>query len=220
MARSHNEETLRILDEVEDWPALIEQMMAYAVKLAQIEYKWRAGTGLPKGNEIKDVVFRTIGKLYSGERTWEPGRVPLKVWLRNNIRSEMNNLFVSAYTRSGERREIPLESTDDSEEEERLEPQDVEGGVFEHSVDSPEDALVEKENRREREDMIVSLYKAIEGDELLEEICYLILGGCERKPRILAERLSVSREEINNALRRLDRRVEGIAAEQLGGDDE
>lgn len=219
MARSSNEETLRRLDEVEDWPRLIVQMIAYGVKLAQDEYKWRTGTTLPKGDEVKDVVFRVIEKLYSGDRTWESERVPLNVWLRNNIRSEMNNLFTSAYTRSGELREIPLEPIDDSEDKEKLEPQGVEGGVFERSSNSPEEALIEKEDRRDREDMIASLHTAVEGDELLEEIYYLILGGCERKPRILAERLGVPKEEINNALRRLDRRVEGIAAEQLGGDD-
>jgi len=65
---------------------------------------------------------------------------------------------------------------------------------------------------------IEALYAAIEGDDLLENIFLEILDGCERKPRLLAEKLGVARKEVYNALKRLDRRVEAIANEQ-GGDN-
>jgi hypothetical protein len=209
MARTPNEEILRKLDEVEDWSALIEQMLAYAVKLAIYRYRWQPGTVLPKGDDIQDIVFRTVTKLYSGERTWDPDRVPLQVWLRNNIRSEMNNLFDSSFTTSGKLREVPIEPSD--EEDYDQEPDYIERGEFRLADDNPEAILIKKEDRRERLELTDSLYKAIEGDELLENIYYQILDGCERKPRILAERLGVSREDIYNALRRLDRRVFEIA---------
>lgn len=219
MARSPNEEILRKLDEVEDWSALIEQMIAYAVKLAKYRYRWQPGTILPKGDDIQDVVFRTVKKLFSGERTWDPDRVPLEVWLRINIRSEMNNLFDSSFTTSGQLREVPIGSSDKEEDEQ--EPDYIERGVLRLANDNPEAVLIEKQDRRERTELIDALYMAIEGDELLEGIYYQILDGCERKPRILAERLGVSREDIYNALRRLDRRVVEIAmGQEEDGDEE
>jgi hypothetical protein len=220
MPRRPDDAILEKLDEIDNWPGLIKKMMAYAVWLAKVEYKWRVGTVLPKGNEIKDLVYSVVIKLYSGERTWDPDKVPLEIWLRNNVRSEMNNLFRSAYTGSGELREVPLESDRAADDDEEAEYVDVEGGIFERASDDPEAALVEKESRAQRKQMIDAVYKAIEGDELLEQIYYEILGGRERKPRVLAEKLGATTEDINNALRRLDRRVERIAAEWLGGENE
>lgn len=207
-------EILRRLDNVADWPALIKKMIAYGVWLAKIEYKWRAGTMLPKGNDIKDVVYTTINKLYSGERTWDPDRVSLEKWLRNNIRSEMNNLFKAAYTKSGEVREVALTSGEDGPSDAPLDYKAVTDEEGWRQLPNPESILLEEEERRRRDIMIEALCEASEGDELAEEVVYSVLEGCERKPRFLASRLGRPKHEIVNALRRIDRRVERIAAEK------
>lgn len=214
-----NDDVLRQLDAVDDWTGLVERIIAYAVQLAKIEYRWRAGTLLPKGNDIKDIVYTVIKKLYSGERTWEPDRVPLETWLRNNVRSEMNNLFRSAFTPSRNLREVPLETDDDSVPVDATEHHAVEEGVIGDKPVNPETVLIEKEKRRQRDNMINALYRAIEGDDILEAIYFAVLEGGERKPQILAEKIGVSVSEINNALRRLDRRVVQLA-ERKGFDNE
>lgn len=212
MTKTSDTEILRRLDAVDDWPGLVQKMIAYAVQLAKIEYKWRAGTVLPKGYDIKDVVYTTIKKLYSEERTWNPDKVSLEAWLRLNIRSEMNNLFRSAYTHSGEVREVPL-PPDNKRGSVPIEKKAVVGEMFERHSPNPEAIVVEKEKGEYRNVMIEALYEAIEGDEVAEEIYYAVLDGCERKPRVLASRLGRPKDEINNALRRIDRRAERIAAE-------
>lgn len=218
MPQSPDMEVLRKLDEVDDWPGLIKKMIAYGVWLAKVEYKWRGGISLPKGNDIKDLVYVVVKKLYSGERTWNPARVPLESWLRLNIRSEMNNLFKSLYTKSGQLREVSLEVKDSDGSRRPIDNQVVAGEAFEHKTANPEEILIEKEARAMHRASIEALYAAIEGDDLLENIFLEILDGCERKPRLLAEKLGVARKEVYNALKRLDRRVEAIASEQ-GGDN-
>ena len=131
----------------------------------------------------------------------------------------MNNLFKSAYTGSGALREVPLEIDDKSRATGEFEHWAADGEAFGCETANPELVLLEKERKERRKLMIEALYKAIEGDEILEKIYYEILDGCDRKPRILAQRLAVPKKEINNALRRLDRRIEKITAKHsLFGD--
>lgn len=206
-------EVLQKLDEVEDWPGLIRKMIGYGVWLAKVEYKWRAGTILPKGHDIKDLVYKVVRKLYAGERTWKPSKVSLEDWLRLNIRSEMNNLFRSAYTRSGELREVPLETDEGSNVLEIERPGAGRKAPGLSALD-PEAILLKRERRDKLVQMIEALYEALEGDEVLEDIYFEIIDGCPRKPRILAKRLGISKREVNNALRRLDRRVKRVKAKQ------
>ena len=209
---------LQKLDKVDDWPGLIKKMIGYGIWLAKVEYKWQAGTILPKGHDIKDLVYTVVQKLYGGERTWVPSNVSLETWLRGNIRSEMNNLFKSAYTHSGTLREVPLEVDDTSRTTDEFEHQVADGEALGHKTANPEAVLLEKERKERRKLMIEALYKAIEGDEILEKIYYEILDGYDRKPRILAQRLAVPKKDINNALRRLDRHLEKITRQ--GSDNE
>ena len=207
------------LDEVDDWPRLLKRMTAYAVSLAMREYQWQPGTVLPKGSEIQDLVFTVVKKLYTGERTWDPDKVSLGFWLQGNIRSEMNNLFRSAYTSSSKLREVTLTDTDGNVIQGSIEPRSETTETLEDDLNDPESIILEKEMSERRRTVCNALYKALEGDKLLEEIYFQLLDGCERKPRVLAEKLGKSTTEINNALRRLDRHIKKILDEQ-GGDNE
>jgi hypothetical protein len=131
----------------------------------------------------------------------------------------MSNLFDSAYTQSSTLREVPLEIVESSRVTSRFEHQVADGKTFEYKTANPETIFLEKERKERRKLMVEALYEAIEGDEILEKIYYEILDGCDRKPRILAQRLAISKKEVYNALRRLDRHVEKITAKQ-GGDNE
>ncbi len=212
MSDGSNQEILRHLDAV-DWPNLTQRMIAYAIQLARTEYHWRGGTELVKGRDIQDIVFTVIKKLYSGERTWDPERVPLAVWLSGNIRSEMNRLFRSVFSSAGIVREVPLEP----DEETGLMPgtSGNGGGI----AREPEAALLIKEQQEKRDKLIAAVYAAIEGDKLLELIFYAILDGFGRKPATLAEHLDVPVSEINNALKRLDRHVARVAQEMETGNE-
>jgi DNA-directed RNA polymerase specialized sigma24 family protein len=209
-------QVLQKLDEVDDWPGLMKKMIGYGVWLARTEYRWRRGTILPKGNDIKDLVYTVVKKLYSGERTWDPGRVSLESWLRLNIRSEMNNLFRSAYTCSGALREVPLEGDDKRGQTDQLEGQAVDEEISRLRGSEPEIALLEKESKKQCQLMLEALFEAVEGDQVLDDIFYEICDGCERKPRVLAQRLGIPKREINNALKRLDRRAQKILTRQEG----
>lgn len=203
-----------MLDEVDDWPRLLKRMTAYAVSLAMREYQWQPGTVLPKGSEIQDLVFTVVKKLYTGERTWDPAKVSLDSWLQGNIRSEMNNLFRSAFTSSSKLREVTLTAADGNAIEAANEPRSESAETLEDDLNNPESIFLEKEMSEWRRTVCDALYRSLEGDKLLEAIYFELLDGCERKPRVLAERLSRSTAEINNALRRLDRHVKKILDKQ------
>jgi hypothetical protein len=213
MPDTPNPEFLRRLDEV-DWPTIVKRMMAYAAHLAKNEYTWRGGTILPKGGDIEDIVFIVVKKLYSGERTWDPSRVSLEAWLALNIRSEMNNLFRSAFDSEGNLRELVLQDPDQDD------PMDHGNGHADEAMFAePETALLEQEQQERRERLVEALYEAISDDKLLVRIFEAIVDGCERKPSVLAERLQVPVTDINNALKRLDRHVSKVAQEQETQDE-
>ena len=221
MARPPNQDVLRELDNVEDWPALVKKMTAYAARLVRTKARWQGASDLPKGYEIQDLVSKTLKKLFSGERGWDPNVVPLEVWLRENIRSEMSNLLGSAYTKSGELREMPLDPQDPNEPEGGFKRRPaIEAPTLFEGARTTEEALIDKEARINRDRLIQALYTAIDGDELLERMYDGILEIDDRRPRVLAELLGVPKEDVENALRRLDRHASRLQVSAEGVDDE
>lgn len=197
-----------------DWESLVERMIAYAVRLRSNHYYWRQGGELPQGREMEDIVYTVVKKAFSGERTWNPSKVPLEAWLFQTVRSEMNNLFRASATEKEA-------SKVDSEGEELLDTVDLgedNEQLFEVSAPAPEEALLEQEGQQHLQRMIDAVYEAAQDDPILEAICDEIMATGERKPRLLAKALDLPKPEVNNALKRLDRLVRRVATEMEKSD--
>ena len=184
-------EVFKKLQEVEDWGTIYKDLLAYAVRRTQI-YHWRTGGVqiLPGGRELEDLVQDVITKTFEGQRKWNPNKGPLKPWLIDQVKSEVDNLAKSATHRY----EIPLEEGE-GDEDFALDP----GNLEDKKTNDRERNLIEAE-------IIDELFMDMEGHPDLERYLQAIMAvGPE--PRFIADELQVPVSEIYNMRKRALRRA-------------
>ena len=134
----------------------------------------------------KDIAQEVITKALDGSRNYDPDRGPLRNWLRDQARSELSHLVLSATHRH---------ETELLEDELASDPSSVD----------PESVVIAQEDNDFVSQSVAAILEAVDGKPDLEEIVEAILNGCAPEPRHLAEELNLEVEEIYNRLRRLRR---------------
>lgn len=149
---------------------------------------WTSGDSkvLSKGQTPEDVAHEVIRKALDGTRAYDPDRVPFRVWLRTQARSELSHLVRSA----SHRRETEL-----------LEDE----SISDTSSAGPETVIIEQEDEEIVSQSVAAIIEAVDGKLKLQEIVEAILNGCAPEPRHLAEELDVEVNDIYNRLKRLRR---------------
>jgi DNA-directed RNA polymerase specialized sigma24 family protein len=150
----------------------------------------RRGTGLPKGQDLEDIVAESLASLYGGGRRWDRGKYP-DPWghLVLTAKGLLWNLFNSKDLQLTESR--PLEELPDKE--------DKKGTL--------ETALVYQDRKNKIYARLVDLVGA---DSQLVKVHDLIHEGY--KPSEMAVKLGVSTQEVNNLKKRYWRFVKEIAS--------
>ncbi|MCZ7570770.1 MAG: hypothetical protein M5U01_19595 [Ardenticatenaceae bacterium] len=201
-------EVLRQL-QTADWATLGKQMLGFAVWWSQY-YEWRSGTNqhLPKGNTLADIVQQVIGKTLDGRRQWDPAKGPLKPWLMNQVKSELDALAKSA-THLHE-----LSFLEEESEEETYSPtphEYIEDVTLDDTYRyNPERVLIEKEEQERVKRRADALIQAASEDPELEEVFQAVADGCKPQARYLAKQLGTSPQDIYNRMKRLRRRASAI----------
>jgi DNA-directed RNA polymerase specialized sigma24 family protein len=191
----------------QDWGAISEELFAFA-RYRAANYYLRKGS-LPKGNEPWDIVQMVIEKTIVGERVWDPSKGPLLPWLKDQVKSEIDNLFSSLE----QRKTIPLSPCGEDETEDTKD-----AFLFHHAIGTdempfariPEEALVLIDEKESIETLISGLFNVLKDEPQLEKVLSIIMEGCEPKPHFIADRLGVPVEEVNNRLKRLRRLAQSI----------
>jgi DNA-directed RNA polymerase specialized sigma24 family protein len=148
------------------------------------------GTGLPKGQDLEDIVAESIASLYGGDRAWDRGKYP-DPWahLVLTAKSLLSNLFTSKDSQLTERR-LPEELPD--KEDNKGTPESVY-------------ALQERKNK-----IYARLVDLVSEDSPLVKVHDLIHEGY--KPSEIAPKLGVSVREVNNLKKRYWRFIKEIAS--------
>jgi RNA polymerase sigma factor (sigma-70 family) len=181
-------ETRKLLQEA-DWETIRRELLAYVTWRAR-GYRWhrKGDLELAEGYMVDDVVHDVIAKAWCGIRKWDPTRGELLPWLRTQSRSILDNLARSA----PHRREVSV--------------LDLEDMAAAYASD-PLEILLRQEAWAQKKHRVEQLLQAVEGEPELEQVLWLIIHGCEPKPRYLASELGVPVCQINNRLKRLRRRA-------------
>ncbi|MBN1935450.1 MAG: sigma-70 family RNA polymerase sigma factor [Anaerolineae bacterium] len=189
----------------QDWETIGPKLVAFGIRYAE-RYWWRHGNGnLPSGNMIEDVVQELIARTLSGERQWDPNKIDLVRWLKQQLPSLINHLCHSAPNKH----EVAILENDDGEQlTDQIEYQAYrfDAAAVKNTAD-PEKLVLTEEAIRYRESVLV---QAIDGDTELERILDVICDGCEPKARHLAEELGIPVQDVYNQLKRLRRRVDKL----------
>jgi RNA polymerase sigma factor (sigma-70 family) len=188
-------------------------LVYYAARLAW-GLRWEKGIDweIVAGIGVEDLVQELIEKTLTGKNKWDPDRGPLMPWLKARIRGIIWNLYESAAFRH--EAELP-ESADDEYDEcvqDRMEYRAItREGFGVAGFLAPEQALLTKETTQERkeflEQRVDAIFQAVSGEEDLEEVLEAVMGGCDPRPRFVAEHLGVEARDIYNRRKRIRRRV-------------
>ena len=152
-------------------------------------YHWQSGRHIDfaPGCTPEDVVQRVIERTLSGARHWDPAKGPLVPWLKDQVKS-----VIDALTKSAPSRHEVLAGEKDGEDQEERELA-VQPAYQEKSLLTTE--------------RINALFLAVSDDSELTEVVEAIISGCEPTAIPLSVELKVSRQDINNRLKRLRRRA-------------
>lgn len=195
-------EVFKKLQEV-DWGDLGKRLLAFAIWFVN-NYQWRTNAPweLPRGMTVDDIVQQVIVKTLSGIRQWDPAKGPLEPWLKDQIKSVIDELYHSAT----HRHEMPIpEGADDGDPLEAT-LLGLKGNILSHETESlnPESHVLETEEAEIGKQKISGLFGLIKEPEL-QRVLEAILDGCEPKPRFLSNELGLDVDEVNNRLKRIRR---------------
>ena len=166
-----------------NWSDLIPRLLLYAKGRAdRCRWQGKLAGKLPGGRDLHDVVQTAIQKTLAGERNWNREKCTLFQHFRGVIDSEINHLAVGLENRTPH---IP----------------DDEIGNIASLKPSPEDETVWI---REKNNLLEFLSRK---NELCYEIASIMLKDDVSGSIEIAEILSISVEEINNAKKRLRRLI-------------
>ncbi len=211
-----NDRVLRLLEAV-DWNDIILRLARYAIWRAS-RYTWRSRKSdqLLGGKTPADIACEAIKKVWSGTRDWDPEKYPdlLKhlMWI---VDSDMEHLYSSMeHKRTGS---LPKPKFDDNSPADFSEiPSDPSSPIHTH-FPTPEEDLVNREEKDLEEKLKRKLYDLVKGDEDLEMLLLCFEEGIDKPEKIAAE-AGWNVSKVYNLKRKLLRKAEKINRIFLQGD--
>ena len=184
-----NEHLQATLDE-KTWQLYLKRLTVYAHKLIKSHY-WRGELGglVPSGKEAEDFAMDAILDVYTGKRAWDSNQEPdLLKHLFGVVKSMISNQSKKAQNKQDDR----LDDNDDYEE-------------YAESSNDPS-RLAEMEDV----EYVVEVCDHLEDEPELLEVVECIMKGCLKRAQI-AECLGLTRDEVTNRRKRLNRKLEAFA---------
>lgn len=192
----------------DQWTELVERLTLHAsCKLLRLYWRGILGSrggAVPGGVEPADLAAAAIVDVLDGTRAWDPEAHPdLLKFLRGVVDSKVSHLVNEVENRKSR----------------RLAPPDAgEEGSSAHGVAGREpDPTVLVQDRQAAERFRSLVFKALEGDHLAYEV-FECLDAEYTKPSEIADLLGVPVSDVNNAQKRLRRKVSELLKAQRKGE--
>jgi hypothetical protein len=209
------EAVCRISDD--EWREIALDLERYALSVSRnLRWRTRNPVELPGGETVTSMVSKAIEKLFAGDRDWDPEREPdIRKYLRGVIDSLLNHLADSLDNTLITVAPEPA-SPDYSAWESGSQKSDPAADWLVPPDRSPETVALQRE-RAALEDRALGLLVDECGDDpVLMAVLEAMMDGYE-KPAEISNRKGISVREANNAIKRLDRKLE-IVRKRLAGE--
>lgn len=206
-----------ITDEVLDllekhpWDDTIPRLVYYVLKKMKRLY-WQGifGGPAPGGVEAQDVVQKSIEKVFTGRRSWNPDTHPdLFDYLESVIDSEISHLAEEWENRIFRREEWLPGTAEEKEKDD--DPFDR----LQSSNPGPEKILLEKEKEKLSEQLFWEFYESLAEHPKLQKILECISEGAIKRSEI-AKATEVSTKEFDNLKKQLQRRLRSFIDSRQG----
>lgn len=190
---------------------LLLRLGAYALRVSRsLRWRTRNPAELPGGETADSIVSKAIEKTLTGERNWDPQACPsLENYLMDVIDSLLNHLATSHDNRSFQ--PIQERVDDNGDRLPEASPPDPPAGtewISRPSTD-PETHALAKERALLQEEVADTLISESGTDPVLTKVLEAMLDGCEN-PRDIAQKTGLTREQVYNAEKRLDRKIQSM----------
>jgi hypothetical protein len=210
-----NMETLNAISEIsdEEWQQIILDLGWYAVSVSR-RLRWRTKNpiDLPRGETVDSIVSKALEKLFSGDREWHPKQDPdIKRYLMGVVDSLLNHLAESKDNTLLTRTPEP-DSADAPAWESGSSERDPATDWLVPARHSPETEMLEEERTRLENRALELLIDECSDDQLLLKVLEAKMDGHD-KPAEIAKAVGISIQEMYNATKRLDRKLEKVRAQ-------
>ncbi len=161
--------------------------------------------GAVRGVSVADVVHDAIEAVWSGRRTWDFATVPLMIFLKNSVRSEISNLFDLGDVRLVDGWPPPGVEADEDPPEDAM--QQNHDHPLARRPRTPEEITAEKQHVDICYDLLL---EAARGDHELVRYLYTLLAKGIETPKEIAKDWNVNVKDIYRLENRLRRRVKKL----------
>lgn len=208
-------ETLNAISEISDeqWQQIILDLGGYAVSVSR-RLRWRTKNPieLPCGETVDSIVSQALEKVFSGDREWDPKQDPdIKRYLMGVVDSLLNHLAESKDNALLTPTPKP-DSADAPAWERGSSQRDPTTDWLVPARHSPETVMLEKERTRLENRALELLIDECSDDQLLLKVLEAKMDGHD-KPAEIAKAVGISIQEMYNATKRLDRKLEKVRAQ-------
>lgn len=207
-----NTQALKAVSQIstEEWKDIALELGRYALSVSR-KLRWRTQNPieLPGGETIDSIVSKSLEKLFSGDRDWDPDKEPdVKRYLMGVIDSLLNHLAESnentLFT------VVPKPGSTDAAAWERGSLKRDPAADWLLPARPSAEALAIKQERQDCEDRALGLLiDECSDDEVLIKVLEAKTDGCGT-PAKIAEAKGISIQEVYNATKRLDRKLEKV----------
>ncbi len=198
-----------------DWDQITLNLTDYALrKVRRLRWRTARADALPSGRTVEDLAHDAIAKVWSGERSWDPGTQPdllhhlkgIVDSLVSHLVESPDHLLVRRFPETGEGTEVV----------DVFPVADPELGRTEHLAQQParpDDALLQKEQREADDELFDALLQEIREDQELEAVIGAIMDGATKPADISAgtgidvKRIYKLREKLDRAVNRAEKRL-------------
>jgi len=207
-----NMETLKTISDIsdEEWQQIILDLGWYALSVSR-RLRWRTQNpiDLPRGETVDSIVSKALEKVFSGDREWNPEQAPdIKRYLMGVVDSLLNQL--------AENKDNTLltvtpkpDSADAVAWESGSSERDPTTDWMVPARPSPETVMLEKERIRLEDRALGLLIDECSDDQTLLKVLEAKMDGHD-KPAEIAKVVGISIQEMYNATKRLDRKLEKV----------
>jgi len=183
-----------------DWDDTIPRLLKFSKdRMKSLQLYGETGGDSAGGKSPKDFVAEAIKKTYLGDRKWDPVRVPdLRKFLFGVIRSDTNHFAESVEnkrTRSTEK----LASLAEEEGKHFVD-------TIQSSMPGPDEVLITEEQRKEDDVFFDDFIGYLDTEDDLIKVVECIMDG-KNEPRKIAQELALEVSVVNNAKKKLGRRL-------------
>ena len=191
------------------WREIIPRLMGHALKKARRRH-WQGilGGWMPGGGEAEDIAMQAIGKIFSGERRWDPQQEPDLLKVLTSIADSLLSHLAESWENKRLRSESALSAHGgpDGEEAHQI-------TSYADPIGTPSAVAMQHEREKESQEFLSQLREFLGNEPDLQKAVDCIWDGTA-KPADVAAHIGLPAQQMTNLRKKLQVRLKHFLAQR------